>query len=106
MPAEFSYYTRSSGAGEINAATSLGIAYSFIGQYDKAIDYYFQSLLIAQHIKDKHGEHTALANLAAVYYSLKSYAKAIDYYKQCLVIVQKIQYRQVEGSTLGNLGLI
>ncbi|MGD1717726.1 tetratricopeptide repeat protein, partial [Dapis sp. BLCC M172] len=62
----------------------LGIAYSFLGEYHKAIEYFQQSLQIAREIGDLSTEGKALGNLGNVYDSLGEYHKAIEYHQQYL----------------------
>ncbi|MGD1698310.1 tetratricopeptide repeat protein, partial [Dapis sp. BLCC M229] len=82
----------------------LGIAYSFLGEYHKAIEYFQQSLQIAREIGDLSTEGKALGNLGNVYDSLGEYHKAIEYHQQDLQIAREIGNRSGEGIALGNLG--
>ncbi|NET17229.1 MAG: tetratricopeptide repeat protein, partial [Okeania sp. SIO1H6] len=82
----------------------LGIAYYFLGEYHKAIEYFQQSLQIAREIGDLLTEGKALGNLGNVYDSLGEYHKAIEYHQQSLQIAREIGDRSGEGSALGNLG--
>lgn len=83
---------------------NLGIAFSAIGNSQKAIEYYEKQLLVVREISDQHGEGAALANLGVAYTNLGDPRKAIKYYEQALVIAQKIGERRSEGGTLCNLG--
>ncbi|MCD4809684.1 MAG: tetratricopeptide repeat protein [Methanosarcinales archaeon] len=83
---------------------NLGIAYSDLGQVEKAIDYYEQALVIAKEIGDRRGERNCLGNLGNTYSNLGQVKKAIDYYEQALVIAKEIGDRRGEGKHLGNLG--
>ena len=83
----------------------LGRAYYSLGGYDKAINYYQQSLAISQEIGDRNGEGKSLNNLGNAYHSLREYQRAIDYHQQSLAIAQPIGDRHGEGSSLGNLGV-
>ena len=88
---------------------NLGTAYSALGNYTQAIDYYQQSLTIAREIGDRQGEGSCLGSLGTAYYALDYYAlgnytQAIDYYQQSLTIAREIGDRQGEGNWLGNLG--
>ena len=84
--------------------TSLGNAYDSLGEYQQAIDYYQQSLVIAQEIGDRSGIATSFNNLGNAYYSLGEYNKAIDYYQQSLVIAQEIGDRSGIATSFNNLG--
>ncbi|TRU44988.1 MAG: tetratricopeptide repeat protein, partial [Microcystis aeruginosa Ma_QC_Ch_20071001_S25] len=84
--------------------TSLGNAYYFLGEYQKAIEFYQQSLAIFQRIGDRGGEAYSYNNLGNVYNSLGEYQKAIEFHQQSLAIKREIGDRGGEGKSYGNLG--
>jgi tetratricopeptide (TPR) repeat protein len=88
----------------INLYYELGNAYRSLGGYQKAIDYYLQSLEIAQEIGDRQGIGNSLGNLGNAYYSLGDYQKAMDFYQHSLEIKREIGDRQGIGASLNNLG--
>jgi CHAT domain-containing protein/Tfp pilus assembly protein PilF len=75
-----------------------------LSQYAQALEYYQQSLRIAQEIGDRAGEGTTLHNMGVVYYSLSQYAQALEYYQQSLGIQREIGDRAGEGTILHNMG--
>ena len=83
---------------------NLGLAYSHLGQVEKAIEYYEKALVIAREIGDRRGEGNTLGNLGNAYRNLGEVEKAIEYYEKALVIAQEIADRRGEGNALGNLG--
>ena len=78
----------------------MGAAYTYLGNYAKAIDYGQQSLAIAREIKDREGEGNALVTLGNAYESLGNSAKAIEYSLQSLAIAREIKDREGEGNAL------
>jgi len=84
---------------------NLGLAYSDLGQVEKAITYYEQALAIAREIGHRQGEGAHLGNLGVAYRDLGQVEKAITYYEQALAIAREIGHRQGEGADLGNLGV-
>jgi tetratricopeptide (TPR) repeat protein len=84
---------------------NLGLAYSALGQMEKAIEHYEQALVIAREIGDRRGEGADLGNLGNAYRALGQVDKASEYYEQALVIFCDIGDRRGEGNGLGNLGL-
>ncbi|MBD2181064.1 CHAT domain-containing protein [Planktothrix sp. FACHB-1355] len=90
--------------GEGSALCNLGIAYDFLGDYAKAIEYQQQSLVVAREIKDRQLEKNVLGNLGNAYNSLGDYTKAIDYYQQSFAIARELKDRVGEGQSLGDLG--
>jgi len=84
---------------------NLGLAYSDLGQVEKAIEYHEQALVISKEIGDRRGEGNHLGNLGLANSDLGQVEKAIEYYEQTLVISKEISYRRGEGNSLGNLGI-
>jgi tetratricopeptide (TPR) repeat protein len=90
---------------EGNRLGNLGLAYSDLGQVERAIDYHQQALEIAREIGDRRGEGARLGNLGIAYAVLGQVERAIEYYEQALEIAREIGDRRGEGADLGNLGL-
>jgi tetratricopeptide (TPR) repeat protein len=86
--------------------TSLGNVYKSLGEYQKAIEFYQQSLAITREIGDRGGEASSYNNLGNVYYSLGEYQKAIEFYQQSLAITREIGDRGGEGKSYNNLGIV
>uniref|UniRef100_UPI001C12AD5C tetratricopeptide repeat protein n=1 Tax=Microcystis aeruginosa TaxID=1126 RepID=UPI001C12AD5C len=86
--------------------SSLGNAYYFLGEYQKAIEFHQQSLAIKREIRDRGGEANSYGNLGIVYYSLGEYQKAIEFYQQSLAILREIRDRGGEANSYGNLGIV
>jgi tetratricopeptide (TPR) repeat protein len=86
------------------SAGNLGIAYRSLGDYQKAIEYHEQALVISREIEDRRGEGICLGNLGSAYSDMGQVEKAIEYYEQALVIAREIGDRRGEGNRLGNLG--
>lgn len=75
-----------------------------ISQYEAAIQFYQQALIVYQEIKYRQGEGWALGNIGIAYEKLRNYAKAIDYKKQSLAIAREIKDYKSELQNLINLG--
>jgi tetratricopeptide (TPR) repeat protein len=84
--------------------SSLGVCYSSLGEYRRAIDLHTQALAIDRDTGDRQGEAAGLGNLGNCYSSLGEYRRAIDLHTQALAIDRDIGDRQGEGADLGNLG--
>ncbi|MFC1960352.1 tetratricopeptide repeat protein [Chloroflexota bacterium] len=76
-----------------------------LGDIDKAIDHYKQSLVIAHDIGDYSGESMILVNLGIAYRDLGESNKAIDHYEQALSIAHNIGNSSAESLTLVHLGI-
>jgi signal transduction histidine kinase len=59
---------------------NAGIASMFLGNYDKALDYHYQSLQIREEEGDKSQISRALNNIGLVFFNLKDFERAIQYY--------------------------
>ncbi len=84
--------------------TSLGNVYYSLGEYQKASEFYQQSLAITREIGDRGGEAASYIGLGNVYQSLGEYQKAIEFHQQSLAITRKIGDRESEAYSYGNLG--
>ena len=86
-------------------ATGLAIVYTFTAEYDKALQYYFQSLEIKRSLGDTEGEIRTLINVGVVYYKLKDYEKALRYFNQSKGIQEKTGLRIDTDILMNNIGL-
>ncbi|MFM6738492.1 MAG: tetratricopeptide repeat protein, partial [Microcystis panniformis] len=84
--------------------TSLGNVYYSLGEYQKAIEFYQQSLAIFREIGDRGGEAKSYGNLGNAYGSLGEYQKAIEFNQQSLAIEREIGDRGGEAKSYNNLG--
>jgi tetratricopeptide (TPR) repeat protein len=84
--------------------TSLGNAYDSLGQYEKAIAFYQQSLDIAKEIGHIQEESNSLDNLGLAYNSLGQYERAIAFHQQSLDIFRQIGDIRGESNSLNGLG--
>ena len=90
--------------GEVHSLGGVGIAYDSLGQYERAIDFYEQSLALAREIGNPSGEANSLGNLGLAYYNLGQYERALDFYEQSLALAREIGNSNGEASSLNNLG--
>ncbi|TAE59572.1 MAG: tetratricopeptide repeat protein, partial [Nostocales cyanobacterium] len=84
--------------------TSLGNAYNLLGQYQTAIDFHQQALVIFRQIGNVGGESISLNNLGNAYNLLGQYQKAIDFHQQSLEIARQISDVGGESNSLIGLG--
>jgi tetratricopeptide (TPR) repeat protein len=82
----------------------IGNSYRYLGQVEKAIEYYQQALEFTRDTGDRQGEGAALGNLGIAYDNLGQYERAIDFHQQRLTIAREIGNLRGEGNALGNLG--
>jgi signal transduction histidine kinase len=84
---------------------NAGITYTYLGNYDKALEYHFKSLVIREEEGDKKSIGTTLNNLGFVFYYLKDYQLAIEYYQKALLTKREIGDMVDLDRILINLGL-
>ncbi|MDA0866531.1 MAG: CHAT domain-containing protein [Cyanobacteria bacterium] len=75
-----------------------------MGQYERAIDFYEQSLKITREVGDRVGEGNALGNLGSVYESLSQYERALEQYGQAVTLFNELGVPAEEAQTLSNIG--
>ncbi len=83
---------------------NLGWVYAAMGQYDRAMDYYQQSLALFGETKNRRHEAEQLMGLGGVCLSLGQNDRALDYYQQALAINQEVKDCFIQGNLLSNLG--
>lgn len=66
--------------GELVAIlNSLGVCQAYLGKWDEALGYYFETIAIAEKQSDSTYLSIGLKNLGLAYYKLKDYAKALPF---------------------------
>jgi signal transduction histidine kinase len=83
---------------------SLALTHSDRANYDKALEYHFESLLIREAEGNKADVSIALNNIGLVYYKLTNYDKAIDYYHRALQLKKESNDNYGIDVTLVNIG--
>ncbi|PJB03612.1 MAG: hypothetical protein CO124_02195 [Candidatus Huberarchaeum crystalense] len=86
--------------------TNLGIAYYYLGDFKKAIEYHKNSLKIKKEIGDKAGESKCYTNLGVAYDDLGDFKKAIVFLENSLKIAKEIGDKAGESNCYENLGII
>ncbi|HEY9887073.1 MAG TPA: tetratricopeptide repeat protein [Candidatus Obscuribacterales bacterium] len=83
----------------------LGSISADLAQYEQAIDFYTQALVVNRAIGDRQTEGNVLIGLGNAYRTLAQYGQAIDFYQQALQLARATGNRQREGEALGSLGV-
>lgn len=96
------YYIRKVG----DALNNQGFALLNLGEADKALSKFFESLNYYKSISFKKGQATSLNNIGYIYKSKGEIVKAIDYYDQTLKLNEEMGDEAGLANTLNNLGLI
>ncbi|MEG3922143.1 CHAT domain-containing protein, partial [Microcoleus sp. T3_A4] len=85
---------------------NIGGVYSELGEKQKALEYYSQSLPLFRAVGDRSGEAATLNNIGGVYSELGEKQKALEYYSQSLPLSRAVGNRSGEALTLNNIGNI
>ncbi|MBC7909211.1 MAG: CHAT domain-containing protein [Pyrinomonadaceae bacterium] len=88
----------------------IGKSHDALGEKQRALGFYDQSLAIMHEVGDTRSEAATLNNIGLVYDSLGERRKAIEYYNRALPILRAAttatsEHRRTEAVTLVNLGL-
>ncbi len=83
----------------------FALVYTFKANYDKALEYNFESLVLRE--KDGKKEEISMAynNIGLVYFKLRNYGTALEYYKKALEAKREATDKSYEDRMLINLGL-
>lgn len=92
--------------GEANALNNIGMANADMGDTERALDYFDQSLAIYQSLNQKRGQADALDNLGYAYYLLGRYDDALARYERALSLCAEAGDRQREAYVLTHIGML
>ena len=83
---------------------NLGLTHDFLGDYVTALEYYFQSLDIAEQPNNKSDKAEVLGNISVLYSNQNDYENALKYSLQALEINTELDNNESIGLNLGNIG--
>jgi len=94
--------------GEGATLWNLGDVYNGLGEYQVAIDYYQQVLVIGREIggSSSEGEGIILRKLGVAHIELDEYQQAIDLLEQSLAIARELDDLSSEAHILNNIGVV
>lgn len=84
---------------------NAGIAYMQLGNYDKALEFHYQSLQIREEEGDKNSVRNALNNIGLVFYNLSDYDRSIQYYLKAIDLSKELNDFKGQERVFSNLGL-
>ena len=89
---------------------NIGIVYYNLGEYDKALEYYFKALEIQKAVLGEKHRDTAVSynNIGAVYQNLGDYDKALEYHNKALEIRKEVLEEKHSDTAIsyGNIGAV
>jgi predicted ATPase/class 3 adenylate cyclase len=92
-------------AGAAEAQRTLGIIHGSLGEYEDALQVFFESHNLYRRSGDRSGETSCLMNLGTVYLYTGNTEQARAYYSRALEIAHSEEHRLHETQALINLGL-
>ncbi|MEG4268559.1 tetratricopeptide repeat protein, partial [Microcoleus sp. Pol12A4] len=90
-------------SGEALTLNNIGNIYSDLGEKQKALEYYSQSLPLSRATGNRYGEATTLNNIGFVYSELGEKQKALEYYSQSLPLSRATGDRAGEATIFSNI---
>ncbi len=84
----------------------LGFAYTIMGQFEQAMQFYKEALAIACDVGDRREEGLQLGYLGQAYHALGQSNRATKYCQKALTIARETKNLRQEGIWLDSLGLI
>ena len=93
-----------------DAYNNIGVVYRDLGDYDKALEYYFKALEITKEVLGEKHPDTASSynNIGAVYHKLGDYDKALEFYNKALEIRKDVleENHPDTASSYNNIGVV
>jgi len=96
--------TNSENFAKVNSL--LGIIYSNVSDFPKALEYFFDSLEINEKIQNQEAIGANLTNIGNVYMNLSDYSKALEYYEKSLDIYENIGNKYGFAASLIGIGVV
>jgi len=91
---------------EATAIRFIGIVYRSKGDYDKALELFFEALAIAEEIDDQKRIGAAYSSIGLVYYNRGNFDEAIDYQLRAAAIEEVMDNKQGLLAIYNNIGII
>jgi signal transduction histidine kinase len=84
---------------------ALAIAYTFGANYDEALKYHYESLLIREEDGNKEEISIALNNVGLVYFKMKNHIRALEFFERSLKMKREFNVRTDLDGVLLNIAL-
>ncbi|MBD3298566.1 MAG: tetratricopeptide repeat protein [candidate division Zixibacteria bacterium] len=92
--------------GRARALNGIGGVYQMRGEYDQALQYHHDSLVIFRNEGAALGEARALDDMGAIYQRQERYAEALECHNDSLRLREQVGNRQAQSTSLINLGTL
>jgi DNA-binding CsgD family transcriptional regulator/tetratricopeptide (TPR) repeat protein len=85
---------------------NMGIGYSLLGNNEKAVEQFLNSLTIYEELGDKQGIANAINNVGIVFVELGKFQKALEYYLRSLEIREELGNKEDIADSMNNIALV
>jgi tetratricopeptide (TPR) repeat protein len=82
----------------------LGVIFYYLGELDKASEYYEKALKLEETLETKEGMAAVLGNIGVVYTTRGELDKALEYYRKVLKLYEGLGRKEGVAILLGNIG--
>ena len=89
----------------VKILNALAICHSFQAEYDKALSYHFQSLIMAERSGNQKAVSNSLSNIGVLHFQMKNDSLALQYYLKSKKIKSEIKYKTDIDRLFINIGL-
>ena len=83
----------------------LAVAFTLNANYDRALEYHFQALVLRERSGDDHMITETLNNIGLVYFKMRNYRKALEFYDLALSRDYRVELSSIRDRLLVNIGL-
>lgn len=84
---------------------NIGIIYTDLGNYDKALDSQFRSLRLREEEGNKALMQACLNNIGLVFYNLNDFERSLEYFLRAQSLAEELKNTKSQIQTLPNIGL-
>ncbi len=92
--------------GKYGALNIFGNAAFILCDYEKALEYFLESLRLAEMASNKKNMSFAMNNIGIIFFRLKKFDKALDYYMRALELKLKTEDKPAISTAYNNIGLV
>lgn len=85
---------------------NIGLAWSGLGDRQKALEYFQQSLELYRALRETHGEADMLDTIGAAWLDMEDGQRALEHFQQALDLSRTAQDLRIEASALHNIGRV
>ena len=98
------YHAKGDTAHEAAALSNVGRTYLILGELQKSLDYYKQTLALCRASVNQRTEAITLNDIGAVYDTIGDKQQAVDYFNHALLLYHNVHDARNEAATLNNIG--